>query len=151
MSLHGAPPASRERGRLSHDAGSAIRGSFSRHAHLKPQLSGYGFLTDSRVPQRFLPLPRPPRIAVPPLPLSYSVTVTVHTHTHPRHIMSNSGPRTRSASCLCGAIKFDITGDPVTFMVCHCVNCQKATGSVFMSNTFFKAKVRDASLPSVQF
>ncbi|KAF8336122.1 Mss4-like protein, partial [Amanita rubescens] len=46
----------------------------------------------------------------------------------------------RSASCLCGAVKFDITGDPVTFMVCHCVNCQKATGSVFMSNTFFKAK-----------
>ena len=54
--------------------------------------------------------------------------------------MSNSS--IHSASCLCGAIKFDIAGDPLTFMVCHCINCHKATGSVFMSNTFFKQKVR---------
>ncbi|KAK2464139.1 hypothetical protein APHAL10511_003832 [Amanita phalloides] len=47
---------------------------------------------------------------------------------------------TRSSSCLCGAVKFDVVGNPLSFMVCHCRNCQKSTGTAFASNTFFKAK-----------
>ncbi|KAF9466911.1 DUF636 domain-containing protein [Collybia nuda] len=45
---------------------------------------------------------------------------------------------THRGSCLCGAIKYEITGDPFTYLVCHCINCKKATGSPFMANAFFK-------------
>ncbi|KAF8894664.1 Mss4-like protein [Infundibulicybe gibba] len=56
------------------------------------------------------------------------------------------GPRTgseakmRYGSCLCQAIKYKVTGPPFMLVVCHCDNCQKATGSAFMTNAFFKAK-----------
>ncbi|EKM77882.1 hypothetical protein AGABI1DRAFT_107699 [Agaricus bisporus var. burnettii JB137-S8] len=43
----------------------------------------------------------------------------------------------RRGSCLCQAVKYEVRGDPLTFRVCHCVNCRKATGSAFMSNGFF--------------
>ncbi|ETS79529.1 hypothetical protein PFICI_09382 [Pestalotiopsis fici W106-1] len=43
---------------------------------------------------------------------------------------------TTQASCLCGAIKFQYTGPPlgVATELCHCVSCQKWTGSAFTSN-----------------
>ncbi|KIL65757.1 hypothetical protein M378DRAFT_76530 [Amanita muscaria Koide BX008] len=44
----------------------------------------------------------------------------------------------RSASCLCNAVKFDVEGEPISFRLCHCSNCQKHSGSVFMSPVFFK-------------
>ncbi|KAJ3784536.1 Mss4-like protein [Lentinula aff. detonsa] len=44
----------------------------------------------------------------------------------------------RNGSCLCGAIKFTIKGDPFHYLVCHCKNCQKASGSAFMMNIWFK-------------
>ncbi|KAF8149149.1 Mss4-like protein [Crassisporium funariophilum] len=46
----------------------------------------------------------------------------------------------RSGSCLCKSIKYEIYGDPITFRVCHCANCRKASGSAFLSNIFFDAK-----------
>ncbi|KAF9555069.1 hypothetical protein CPC08DRAFT_744319 [Agrocybe pediades] len=44
-----------------------------------------------------------------------------------------------TGSCLCKAVKYTVTGDPLTFRVCHCENCRKATGSAFMSNLFYNA------------
>lgn len=44
-------------------------------------------------------------------------------------------------SCLCHKVQYELTGEPFTFFVCHCVNCRKATGSAFMSNGFFKPDV----------
>ncbi len=31
-------------------------------------------------------------------------------------------------SCLCGAVAFEITGQPRTFSYCHCSRCRKAEG-----------------------
>jgi hypothetical protein len=31
-----------------------------------------------------------------------------------------------TGSCLCGAIKFECDGEPLTAVFCHCRNCQKA-------------------------
>ncbi|KXN82118.1 hypothetical protein AN958_03172 [Leucoagaricus sp. SymC.cos] len=45
--------------------------------------------------------------------------------------------KVRRGSCLCGAVKYEVQGEPFKFMTCHCVNCRKATGSAFMSNGFF--------------
>lgn len=49
--------------------------------------------------------------------------------------MSSSNPAT-GASSLCGAIKFRYEGPPlgVATELCHCVSCQKWTGSAFTSN-----------------
>ncbi|KAG7086273.1 hypothetical protein E1B28_002238 [Marasmius oreades] len=50
------------------------------------------------------------------------------------------GTTARAGSCLCKGVKLQITGDPFTFVVCHCQNCQKASGTAFLSNMFFKDK-----------
>lgn len=31
--------------------------------------------------------------------------------------------------CLCGAVRYEITGDPVMTGHCHCLDCQKASGA----------------------
>ncbi|KIM37280.1 hypothetical protein M413DRAFT_50864, partial [Hebeloma cylindrosporum] len=46
--------------------------------------------------------------------------------------------KVRTGSCLCKAIKYTVAGEPLTFRVCHCVNCKKASGSAFMTNAFYK-------------
>ena len=37
----------------------------------------------------------------------------------------------RLASCSCGALTVQVTGDPVRVSICHCLACQRRTGSVF--------------------
>lgn len=40
-----------------------------------------------------------------------------------------------TASCLCGGITFRIAGELAPIQVCHCVQCRKAQGTVFATNT----------------
>jgi hypothetical protein len=40
---------------------------------------------------------------------------------------------TRSGGCSCGAVRFQVRGDPVRTGVCHCTTCRKETGSVIMA------------------
>jgi hypothetical protein len=37
----------------------------------------------------------------------------------------------RTASCSCGQLRVRCQGDPVRVSMCHCLACQKRTGSVF--------------------
>ena len=37
----------------------------------------------------------------------------------------------RTGSCSCGQLKVTCEGDPVRVSICHCLACQKRTGSVF--------------------
>lgn len=39
--------------------------------------------------------------------------------------------------CLCGAVRFASTQAPVLELVCHCRDCQRATGSAFAPVAFF--------------
>ena len=43
----------------------------------------------------------------------------------------------RVASCSCGQLKAEVTGEPVRISVCHCLACQRRTGSVFASQARF--------------
>jgi len=52
----------------------------------------------------------------------------------------------RTGSCLCGNIKFDLTGVPLRKVLCHCANCKKATGSSFVATSWYTKAVR--SIPS---
>lgn len=37
----------------------------------------------------------------------------------------------RVASCSCGQLRVTCEGEPVRLSICHCLECQKRTGSVF--------------------
>ncbi len=38
---------------------------------------------------------------------------------------------TRLAACRCGQLRAEVTGDPVRISVCHCLECQRRSGSAF--------------------
>lgn len=43
----------------------------------------------------------------------------------------------RSARCACGQVQLDSTGEPAKISVCHCLDCQRRTGSAFGVAVFF--------------
>jgi hypothetical protein len=48
---------------------------------------------------------------------------------------------TLKGSCLCGAVKYEVTGEPKRFFHCHCSRCRKATGTGHASNLFLQPGV----------
>jgi hypothetical protein len=44
---------------------------------------------------------------------------------------------TRVASCGCGQLRVACDGEPVRISICHCLECQKRTGSVFSAQARF--------------
>ncbi|MBE9540110.1 MAG: GFA family protein [Proteobacteria bacterium] len=43
-----------------------------------------------------------------------------------------------TGGCLCGKVEFEILNEFAHFQLCHCVQCQKVTGSAHASNLFTK-------------
>jgi len=43
----------------------------------------------------------------------------------------------RTASCSCGQLQAHVTSDPIRVSVCHCIACQRRTGSVFGAQARF--------------
>ena len=46
---------------------------------------------------------------------------------------------TRTASCVCGQLSATCEGEPVRVSVCHCLACQKRSGSSFAAQARFPA------------
>ncbi|CAM2194049.1 conserved protein of unknown function [Paraburkholderia kururiensis] len=46
----------------------------------------------------------------------------------------------RTASCACGQLTAMTSADPVGVSVCHCLDCQRRTGSVFAAQARFLAR-----------
>lgn len=44
---------------------------------------------------------------------------------------------TRTAACSCGQLSARVEGDPLRVSVCHCLACQRRTGSVFGAQARF--------------
>ncbi len=38
--------------------------------------------------------------------------------------------------CLCGAITYEVSSDPINMWNCHCDDCRRATGASFATNVF---------------
>jgi hypothetical protein len=45
----------------------------------------------------------------------------------------------RDGGCSCGAVRYRLTGDPLFVNCCHCLNCQRQTGSAFVINVLIEA------------
>jgi len=45
----------------------------------------------------------------------------------------------RTASCTCGQLRVEVNGEPCGVGVCHCLACQRRTGSVFAALASFAA------------
>ena len=41
--------------------------------------------------------------------------------------------------CACGAVRYRLTSDPLFTHCCHCLNCQRQTGSAFVINLLIEA------------
>lgn len=41
-------------------------------------------------------------------------------------------------SCLCGAVQYEVSGEPKRFFHCHCTRCRKVTGTGHASNLFIQ-------------
>jgi hypothetical protein len=45
----------------------------------------------------------------------------------------------REAACHCGQLRLEVTGDPFAVSICHCLACQRRTGSAFGMQAGFRA------------
>ena len=41
--------------------------------------------------------------------------------------------------CACGAVRYRLTSEPLFVHCCHCLNCQRQTGSAFVVNVLIEA------------
>ena len=46
---------------------------------------------------------------------------------------------TREGGCSCGTIRYRLATDPLFTNCCHCLNCQRQTGSAFVINLLIEA------------
>ncbi|MEQ8442758.1 MAG: GFA family protein [Alphaproteobacteria bacterium] len=59
---------------------------------------------------------------------------------------------TAAGSCLCGTVKFQISGEFESFFLCHCSRCRKDTGSAHAANLFSSTAIVEwvSGLESIQ-
>jgi len=46
---------------------------------------------------------------------------------------------TREGGCACGALRYRLASEPLFTHCCHCLNCQRQTGSAFVINLLIEA------------
>jgi hypothetical protein len=45
----------------------------------------------------------------------------------------------REGGCSCGSVRYRLTSEPLFVHCCHCLNCQRQTGSAFVINLLIEA------------
>ena len=45
----------------------------------------------------------------------------------------------REGGCACGEVRYRLTDEPLIVHCCHCLNCQRQTGSAFVINVLIEA------------
>jgi hypothetical protein len=49
-------------------------------------------------------------------------------------------PTTFTGGCVCGAIRYECSAEPIAMFNCHCRDCQRVTGSAFSPVVYLPAK-----------
>jgi hypothetical protein len=52
--------------------------------------------------------------------------------------MEHDMSQVHEGGCLCGAVRYRVTGAPMRTIICHCMFCQRRTGSAFGFMPYFK-------------
>jgi hypothetical protein len=60
-------------------------------------------------------------------------------------------PKRYNGGCLCGALRYEATGEPLFAGHCYCADCRKASGSGFMPFLGFASDAVSFSGPTQQF
>ena len=50
-----------------------------------------------------------------------------------------TGTHVRTGGCLCGAVRFEVRGEPQKVIHCHCTMCRKHSGAAFLTYALFDA------------
>jgi len=66
-------------------------------------------------------------------------------------MQTETSPRARLASCSCGQLQAKVSGDPVRVSVCHCLACQRRTGSVFGAQARFRREAVTVAGTSTEY
>lgn len=48
-----------------------------------------------------------------------------------------------TGSCICGSVRYAITGEPRVFFLCHCGRCRKSSGTGHASNIILKPETAE--------
>ncbi len=67
----------------------------------------------------------------------------------PLHIHEDAGHA--NARCACGALRLTLREPPQLTALCHCLACQRRTGSPFSANAFYAAACVEVSGRSTEF
>jgi hypothetical protein len=57
----------------------------------------------------------------------------------------------RTAQCSCGSVRVAVEGEPSAVVACHCLECQRRTGSVFGVGAYFPEERVTLSGETTQF
>jgi hypothetical protein len=57
----------------------------------------------------------------------------------PARVRSAAVMSVREGRCACGSVRYRLTSDPMITHCCHCLNCQRQTGSAFVINLLIEA------------
>jgi hypothetical protein len=52
----------------------------------------------------------------------------------------------KQGGCLCGAIRYTVSSEPIRVTYCHCKFCQRATGSAYLVEPIFEKKSFEITL-----
>jgi hypothetical protein len=58
---------------------------------------------------------------------------------------------TRQAACSCGQLRVKVEGDPVRVSVCHCLACQRRTGSTYSFQARWPAEAAEITGDSHEY
>lgn len=83
------------------------------------------------------------QILHPPPSLSYFFDFFIGLSIVMATTTAQPSPTKLSGGCLCGTIRYEVTADagPVYSVICHCLNCKKATGTHMINTSIFRKEV----------
>ena len=79
----------------------------------------------------------PKRAAAPSRICEFTHPALRSSYLNHRAMSGSGGEMERTATCACGQLRLRCVGDPILVSLCHCLACQKRTGSSYGIAAFF--------------
>ncbi len=64
--------------------------------------------------------------------------------------MTEESPTIRGG-CICGAVRYEIAGQPLTVAACHCTGCRRHSGAAFSVNLIVQSRAMTVTGPLAAF